>query len=81
MSQTEMLCTVCQKQKHQLRPRKSKLIDGVQLYLCDTCFDNKKEPRWAIILVARSSGVDSVSDWVKNNRYFGDPIMLNELVG
>ncbi len=75
-----MKCTVCHGQKFKLRPRKSKLIPNVQMFLCDACFVGKKEPRWAIILVARSSGHVAVSDWVKNNRYVGEPIMLDELI-
>jgi len=75
-----MRCTVCNKPKHQLRPRKSKLVLGIQLFLCDECFAGKKEPRWAIILVARSQGHDAVSEWIKSNRYVGDPILLEELV-
>ena len=75
-----MLCTVCQGQKYTLRPRKSKLIETLQLLLCDACFTAKREPRWAIILVARAQGVDAVADYVKHERYIGDPILLDELV-
>lgn len=75
-------CTVCKKPKHSLRPRKSKLIPGSkQMFLCDDCFTNKREPRWAIILVARLEGPEAVTDWVKNHRYVGDPILLSDLVG
>lgn len=76
----DMRCTVCKQQKHTLRPRKSKLISGLQMYLCDGCFVGKKEPRFAIILHARSDGAASVADYVKNHRYVGDPILLTDLV-
>ena len=76
----DMLCTVCHGQKNALRPRKSKLLPNVQLFLCDTCFISKKEPRWAIVLVARANGHEAVADWIKHNRYVGDPIMIDELI-
>lgn len=79
-NQSDMRCTVCHNQKHALRTRKSKLIPSVQLFLCDGCFTAKREPRWAIVLVARSQGHDAVSDWVKNNRYVGEPILLSDLI-
>lgn len=79
---SDMRCTVCKKPKHSLRPRKSKLMPGGQsMFLCEECFVNKREPRWAIILVARSDGPEAVADWVKNHRYVGEPILLADLVG
>ena len=81
MNPSDMVCTVCKKPKHSLRPRKSKLIPGTQMFLCDECFTNKREPRWAIILRARQDGPESVTEWVKNHRYVGEPIMLSDLVG
>lgn len=84
MNQSEpkkiLKCTVCHGHKFSLRPRKSKLIPTVQLFLCDGCFTAKREPRWAIVLVARTQGVDAVAEWVKHERYVGDPILLDELV-
>lgn len=82
MSPSDMRCTVCKKPKNSLRPRKSKLIPGnKQMFLCEECFTNKREPRWAIILMARSEGPESVTEWVKNHRYVGEPILLSDLVG
>lgn len=80
MNQNEMLCTVCHKQKNSLRPRKSKLIPNIQLFLCEACFIGKKEPRWAIVLVARQKGHEAVADWVKNEKYVGEPILLSDIV-
>lgn len=73
-------CTSCHAQKYKLRVRKSKLVNGVNLFLCDACFVGKKEPRWAIILIARQFGHEAVADWIKNNRYVGEPILLDELI-
>lgn len=69
----------CQHPKQGLRRRKSKLI-GIDLYLCGACYENKYEPRYAIILAARSNGVDYVSEWIKSKRYLGDEITVRELL-
>lgn len=79
MSET-MVCTVCRQQKAALRVRNSKLIPGLRLMLCESCFNGKKEPRFAIILLARQGQVDKVLDYVKNNRYVGDPILLEDII-
>lgn len=77
---SSMLCTSCQKPKHQLRPRKSKLVPGLNLYLCGECYDGKREPRFAIILAGREKGIAHISDYIKNRRYVGKDITLRELV-
>lgn len=76
-----MVCSSCNKQKAELHPRKSKLITGMNLYLCDGCTRAKMEPRFAIILCARSNGPESVTDYIKNRRYFGEEISAKEIVG
>lgn len=75
-------CTVCKKNKYNLRARKSKLIPNMQMFLCNECFDGKFEPRFAIILVARdpNRGLAVVRDYIRNHRYFGDKILAKELV-
>jgi len=77
---SNLRCTVCQKQKLQLRPRKSKLIAGMQMFLCNDCFTGKKEPRFAIIMVGRSQGLAAVEEYLKNHKYVGDEIMALDLV-
>jgi hypothetical protein len=77
---TAVSCTVCKKQKSVLRPRKSKLISTMSMWLCNDCFDGKKEPRFAVLLVARQSGVESVRDYIRTRRYEGDKITLDELI-
>lgn len=75
----DMVCSACQLPKNQLKVRKSKLLPGTTLYLCGGCFENKNEPRFAVVLVARENGVPAVSEWIKNHRYVGAPITAKEL--
>lgn len=79
-NQTTANCTVCRQQKHELRPRKSKLIPGMQLWLCNACFSGKKEPRFAVILVGRRDGLEAVQEYLKSHRYVGEDIPASELV-
>lgn len=77
---SSMVCTVCQKHKHQLRPRKSKLSPGMQMYLCNNCFTNKYEPRWLVILVGQSEGIEAVQDYLLTKKYVGEEISAVDLV-
>lgn len=79
-----MACTVCRRHRATLRPRKSKLMPGMPImFLCNECFEAKREPRFAIILVARdkkNGGLDKVRDYIRNQRYYGEKIRADELV-
>jgi hypothetical protein len=76
----DMPCTSCQKTRHQLKVRKSKLLPNMTLYLCSECFENKREPRFAIILAGRERGIDAIAELIRNHRYVGKDITLRELV-
>lgn len=75
-----MKCYSCNKQKEQLHPKKSELLDGVISLMCQTCIDSKFEPRWVIVLAARSKGADIVKDFIIKRRYIGNDILANELL-
>lgn len=75
-----MLCYSCGKQKDQLQPCKSSILDGVNLFMCQACIDGKYEPRWVIILGGRQKGADSVRDYIIKRRYFGRPISAEEII-
>lgn len=79
-TRTDLTCTVCRRHRATLRPRRSKLLPGITLFLCNECFEAKREPRFAIILVARKEGVSTVRDYIRNHRYYGDKIRAEELV-
>lgn len=72
-------CTSCDKPKAQLKQRKSKLLPGVPMYLCQDCLDNKREPRGFVVLAGREHGMEYVAYWIKPQRYCGEPITLREL--
>lgn len=77
-----MICAVCKYHRATLRPRKSKLTGGTML-LCNTCFESKFEPRWAVIMVARDrkkGGLDAVREYIKGHRYYGDKIRAEEIL-
>jgi len=77
-----MTCTVCRRHKANLRARKSKLMPDTAMWLCTECFDGKREPRWAVIMVARdpAQGLTVVKDYIKSHRYYGDKITANEIL-
>jgi protein-arginine kinase activator protein McsA len=76
----DMLCYSCSKPKANLTLRKSSLLSGVNLLLCQTCIENKFEPRWTIILSARKNGPDYVRDFIVKRRYLGNEITATELI-
>lgn len=73
-------CYSCNKQKSELHPKKSEILDGVTSLMCQTCIDSRYEPRWIIVLAGRSKGADSVKDFVIKRRYVGNDILANELL-
>lgn len=81
-TRTDMTCTVCRKHKANLRARKSKLMPATPMWLCSECFDGKREPRWAVIMVARDpeQGISVVREYIKGHRYYGDKIRAEEIL-
>ena len=75
-----MKCYSCNKQKNGLHPKKSELLNGVISLLCQSCIDFKYEPRWVIVLAARSKGPDAVREFIIKRRYVGNEILANELI-
>jgi hypothetical protein len=75
-----MLCYSCGKQKNELHPRKSAIINGVMLFMCQLCIDDKLEPRWVVILGGRQNGPEHVRDYIVKRRYLGRPISAEELI-
>lgn len=75
-----MVCTVCQKHKAQLHPRKSALKPDLQMYVCSACLMSKKEPRWLVILVGQRDGIETVREYLLNHAYNGNEITGADLV-
>lgn len=81
----DMRCTICKQQKLQLRPRKSRLMTDLQMFLCAECFTNKREPRFAIIMIGRKDskdgkGLDRVEEFLRLHRYVGEEILAKDLI-
>lgn len=75
-----MVCNSCREVKARLNERKSHILSGVVVYVCDTCEEAGYEPRWAVILGARTLGIEAVRDYVVNHKYVGKDITGSELV-
>lgn len=75
-----MNCYSCGKQKNELQPCKSSLLNGVTMLMCQSCIELKYEPRWVIVLAGRTYGSDSVRDFIVKRRYIGNEIFANELI-
>lgn len=75
-----MLCYSCGKQKNDLISKKSSLLHGINLFMCQTCIESKFEPRWVIILAARSNDPAYVREYIVKRRYAGNEISGSELI-
>ena len=76
----DMLCYSCSKPKANLSLRKSSLLPGINLLLCQSCIDSKYEPRWTVILSARKNGPGYVREFIVKRRYLGNEITATELI-
>ena len=74
------ICASCRNQKHHLTMRKSRLKPDTALLLCDTCIKNRLEPRWIVMMIGRSEGFDAIKDYIRPQRYIGEPILLEDMV-
>jgi protein-arginine kinase activator protein McsA len=75
-----MNCYSCGKNKNELHPKKSEILNGVVIMICQACIDAKFEPRWVIVLGGRQKGSDHVRDYIVKRRYIGNEILANELI-
>lgn len=75
-----VVCACCGRQHNELRAQKSKLLDGAKFMVCPSCKRDGFEPRYIIILVARSEGTGRVADYVRDHKYHGEPILGREMV-
>lgn len=80
MNKSEMICTVCQEPKNELTPSKSKLLPSLTLLRCAECVKGQKEPRFAVMMAAKTMGNEAVRYWVRGRRYVGEEIKLSDVV-
>jgi len=55
------------------------------MFLCNECFANKREPRFAIIMVGRKDsregqGLERIEEYLRLHRYVGDEILAKDLI-
>ena len=78
---SELLCQSCEEQKMTLRRVRSTLIKSMEIFMCAGCIANKYEPRYLIILCARSFGFnDSVRKIISDRRYLGEEISASDIL-
>lgn len=78
---TAIRCVSCDKQKDKLHRVQSTVVESLELKLCAACSFDDYEPRWVIVLAARSGvNVDRVKELVTNRKYYGDDIELREVL-
>lgn len=52
----------------------------MEIVMCNTCISNKFEPRYIVIIAARTSGIDSVRKVISERRYLGDLISASDIL-
>lgn len=52
----------------------------INLFLCQTCIDQKLEPRWVILISGRQNGHEHVKEFVQKKKYIGSDITAAELL-
>lgn len=75
------LCQSCDKPKAALKSVKSTVIDGVDVIMCQTCIENKYEPRFMIVLSVQTVGMtDKAKKLILERKYVGKFIEAAEIV-
>ncbi len=77
---SSVTCGCCGETKAVVTVRKSLLIPSIDVPVCQSCADNKFEPRWCIIMAGRARGPEYVKYFINNHRYVGDDIKFSEVV-
>ena len=76
-----MTCQSCEQVKAKLQIVQSEIIPSLSLKLCASCKFDKLEPRFVIILAARSGGrEEKIRGVVRERRYLGKDITLHEIL-
>lgn len=76
-----MKCQSCEEDKAKLHVVRSEIVPSLDLKLCASCKFDKMEPRFVIILGARSGAdKDKIREIVRDRRYIGEEITLHEVL-
>ena len=78
---SSVVCQSCGKRPTtELVSYKSRLMPSFPLIMCQPCISSKYEPRFLVILFARKNGFNSVRDYIKKRRYYGDEIKASDVI-
>lgn len=75
----KILCYSCNKTKNKLSVKKSTVLP-INLFMCETCINEKYEPRWVLVIAGRQFGSDHVKEFILKRKYIGDEISASELL-
>jgi hypothetical protein len=75
----KIFCYSCNKTKNKLNLKKSSLLP-INLFLCQTCIDEKLEPRWVVLIAGRQNGHEHVKEFIQKRKYIGSEITASELL-
>ena len=75
----KILCYSCNKSKNKLNVKRSALLP-INLFMCESCINDKLEPRWVIIIAGRQTGSDHVKEFILRRKYLGTEISASELL-
>jgi hypothetical protein len=75
----KILCYCCNKSKNKLSVKKSVLLP-INLFMCESCLNDKLEPRWVVIIAGRQNGSDHVKEFILKKKYVGLEISASELL-
>lgn len=72
-----MICPACKKDA-ELYPAEFSMIPGWRGFKCQTCIDNKIEPRFSVVLASLTQQDSPYLEAIMNYSYKGDPITVAE---
>ncbi len=73
-------CMCCGLPKAHLITKRSVLLTEWDFKTCQTCLDKNFEPRYVIIMAARSLGFQTVKKQIKDHLYHGEDIIGSDLL-
>lgn len=86
MTTNQIKCTVCQRPRHSLKARKSRLKPDMQMWLCGECIEARREPRFLVVLIARNDRSrlspdvkEALRDCIVKHKYYGEKITAEEI--